>query len=98
MLQSRVHMSADIRSVNAHRPSALSPNQRSEGQASDWPTRVLVVNDDESMHRQLANFLESHTMRVFVSGLRWNVIERRLTTDAPDVIVVDIPAGRTDWV
>jgi two-component system OmpR family response regulator len=71
-----------------------------QGDASDCksPSRVLVVDNDPAKRGIIADYCESHSLRVFVSALRIADITRQLAASDPDVIVMDLPLGQSDWI
>jgi two-component system, OmpR family, response regulator len=59
------------------------------------PTRVLIVDDDPSMQRMLADYLEQHNMRVISAPHRQEVL-RQFAVAEPNVVVLDLRLGQED--
>jgi two-component system, OmpR family, response regulator len=67
----------------------------SESAASGRPARILVVDDDPSMQRMLADYLEQHNMTV-LSALHRQDVVRRFASDEPSAVILDLRLGHED--
>jgi two-component system OmpR family response regulator len=90
MLRTRFHMHTSVALPNS--------GKWSESPACPSPTSVLVINDDESEHQRVADYLVIHAMRVRTSAMDSDVVERLLATEAPDVVVVELPSCGSNWI
>jgi two-component system OmpR family response regulator len=98
MLRSNAYTNAAPHLVGADHPGQPSPGEWSGSSAHIHPTRVLCIDSDESMHQRLADFLTTHAMWVRTSTLQWSVVERLLATEAPDVVIIELPQRGNDWI
>ena len=74
---------------------ALSQSDPSAGAASGQPTRVLVVEDDQTMRHLVVNYLEEHNIQA-ISASRRDEVARLLAVDEPSLVILDLRLGETD--
>jgi two-component system OmpR family response regulator len=82
--------------VSIGHSGVLNSVERTEGPGRT--TRVLLIDNDETLHRQVQDYLETFAMRVSTSALHGDAVERLLAAEAPDVIVVHLPPSGNDWI
>lgn len=73
----------------------MNDNLPTAGDLASKSARILVVEDDPSMQRMLATYLEQHLMRVTLVSGRQGLV-RALSAREPDLIVMDLHLGDED--
>jgi two-component system OmpR family response regulator len=59
------------------------------------PTRVLIVEDDQTMRNLVVNYLEEHDIEA-VSAFGHDEVTRMLAGDAPSLVILDLRLGQED--
>jgi two-component system, OmpR family, response regulator len=67
----------------------------SGGVSGGGPSRVLVIDDDPSIHRLLADYLPQHNIRI-VAVLQRREVARQFSAAEPDVVLLDLQLGTDD--
>jgi DNA-binding response OmpR family regulator len=80
---------------NAGNLDALVRFSECASHESNRPARVLVIDDDRSMQRVLADYLEHHNMYV-VSAVQRQDVTRKFAAGEPSVVILDIQPGEAD--
>lgn len=62
---------------------------------SDSPTKVLVIDDDDSVRESLRNYLEDHDYLICEATNGRQGLDR-FTTETPDVVLVDLRMPELD--
>jgi two-component system, OmpR family, response regulator len=74
---------------------ALSQPDPGSGAASGQLTRVLVVEDDQTMRHLVVNYLEEHNIQA-ISASRRDEVARLLAVGEPSLVILDLRLGETD--
>lgn len=79
---------------------SVSPSLREDGgeeKLSRRCPRILIADDDPSVQRMLASYLEQHSMRAF-PALQAREVMRQLTASEPNVVILDLRLGHDDGI
>jgi two-component system, OmpR family, response regulator len=89
-------MSAEANQINSDEtPDSSGPYYQNTSNASIRPTRVLVVDDDQSLQHMLVSYLEQHDIRVS-SALHGQEARRQFVGSEPSVVILDLRLGQED--
>jgi DNA-binding response OmpR family regulator len=61
--------------------------------ATSSPARILLIDDDATMRRMLANYLEAHNMQVISAWQRQDVV-RQFAASSPGLVILDLRLGQ----
>src|SRR5579863_3966044 len=84
-----------VRPAIAPMDKALNRSNQGAGAAPGEVTRVLVVEDDQTMRHLVVNYLEEHDIRA-VSASRRDEVARLLAVEEPSLVILDLRLGETD--
>jgi two-component system OmpR family response regulator len=68
-----------------------------DGQKSNRPVRVLIVNEDPSTRHMLRDYLEQHNIRVLTAS-RKHEAAKHCAPGEPDVVILDLRLGQEDGI
>src|ERR1700722_16213161 len=74
---------------------ALSQPDPGSGAPSGQLTRVLVVENVQTMRHLVVNYLEEHNIQA-ISASRRDEVARLLAVDEPSLVILDLRLGETD--
>jgi len=62
---------------------------------SGLPVHVLLIENDRAVREMIENYLTEHSMRIVTAGDR-NGVERRFSSNEPDLVILDLQPGKDD--
>jgi two-component system OmpR family response regulator len=81
--------------VGTHEVDALSPAPPQFVGEQGQSTRILVVEDDQTMRNLVVNYLQEHDIRA-VAASGQEEVSRLLASEPPSLVILDLRLGRED--
>jgi two-component system OmpR family response regulator len=88
-------MNSEESSVDRDASHAYSRHGQTAINERAQPTRILLVDDDLTIRRMVANYLEGHNMRV-VSASQREEMTRHFAAGDPSLVILDLRLGDED--
>jgi len=81
--------------TETHDCRAIDKHEQDMNEATNDPTRILVIDDDISLQRMIASYLEEHNIQTDTASGQ-DEMSRHLAKSEPNLILLDLRLGQED--